>query len=502
MKVDPALLAEMRKDFAGMKSRQEFLALLNKANKILYGEKAIDIKLKQLTWYANPEKNTARYKTFLIKKKSGGERIIHAPVQGLKRIQRALAFILQCVFEPHQAVMGFVWGKSIVDNARIHVGSRYVYNIDLKDFFPSIDQARVWKCLQLQPFNLNDDDLGPEERILGETGIRKIITDMGEVIYYKIGKENVLIPMTRMGDYEKYRERLTSHLSDPRKKNKRAFALTINSYETKVREIIFDDLKRFVATESNIKDLLWSASTRLRLANLIAALCCTEMTVDRENDGADSVKVTRNVLPQGAPTSPVLTNVICQRLDRRLAGAARRFGATYSRYADDITFSSNINIFMTEGEFLEEVTRIIREQGFKINHSKVRLQKDGYRKEVTGLVVNEKVNVTKRYIKQIRMWLYYWERYGYDRAQSFFLQHYYADKGHVKKGKPEMANVLAGKLDYLKMVRGDEDPAYQKMRGRLDALLGFTSVDFILDTWENEGIDAAIEIYYSNHRNP
>jgi hypothetical protein len=65
-----------------------------------------------------------------------------------------LSFILQCVFEPHKAAMGFVRNRSIVDNAKLHAGSNYVYNIDLKDFFPSVDQARVWKCLQLKPFGL------------------------------------------------------------------------------------------------------------------------------------------------------------------------------------------------------------------------------------------------------------------------------------------------------------------------------------------------------------
>jgi hypothetical protein len=54
--------------------------------------------------------------------------------------------------------MGFVRDRSIVDNAKLHVGSKYVYNIDLKDFFPSVDQARVWKCLQLKPLNLKNTE--------------------------------------------------------------------------------------------------------------------------------------------------------------------------------------------------------------------------------------------------------------------------------------------------------------------------------------------------------
>ena len=76
------------------------------------------------------------------------------------------------------------------------------------------------------------------------------------------------------------------------------------------------------------------------------------------------------------------------------------------------------------------------------------MQKKGYRQEVTGLLVNSDVNVQKRYIKEIRMWLYYWEHYGYDRAYEFFLPRYKSEKGHVKKGKPNLENVLAGKLDY------------------------------------------------------
>ena len=107
-------------------------------------------------------------RTFKIKKKSGDYRAIHSPIKGLKSIQKTLNFVLQCVFTPHYAAMGFVRDKSIVDNAKLHEGSKYVYNIDLKDFFQSVDQARVWKCLQLKPFNLCDGfplNIEPENSI-------------------------------------------------------------------------------------------------------------------------------------------------------------------------------------------------------------------------------------------------------------------------------------------------------------------------------------------------
>ncbi len=75
-------------------------------------------------------------------------------------------------------------------------------------------------------------------------------------------------------------------------------------------------------------------------------------------------------MPQGAPTSPSLTNFIARKMDRRLKGATKRFGVTYTRYADDITFSSNHNVYQKESEFIQEVRKIIAEQGFHINESK------------------------------------------------------------------------------------------------------------------------------------
>jgi hypothetical protein len=244
-------------------------------------------------------------------------------------------------------------------------------------------------------------------------------------------------------------------------------------------------------------------TNRLDIANIIASLCCTEMEVERKNEKGEWKKVKRNVLPQGAPTSPVITNIVCQRLDYLLSGVARRFGLKYSRYADDITFSSMHNVYQPESEFLKELRRIIAEQNFCIKESKTRLQKDGYRKEVTGLLVNEKANVQQRYIKQLRMWLYYWERYDYERASRFFLQQYITDKGYVKNGKPDMTNVISGKLDYLKMVKGADNELFLKLKNRFENLTGSKSIrndrqqhlDKVLNLLFNCGLDDAMDIY-------
>lgn len=434
-----------------MQTRQDFLNLLNEAKPIVYGERAILFELKQLTWYANPKANPRRYTEFKIKKKSGDYRTINAPVSGLKSLQKTLNFILNCIFEPHSAAMGFVRNRSIVDNARIHEGSKYVYNIDLKDFFTSIDQARVWKCLQLEPFNLNKESSEEIKFIKWEDYTAKYFKAGDKIPVYKIKDRLFIITphgkfwLAKSFDFKKEKYLV---LGGSKLKNKSGKSLEGTSW-------LVNQLPK---------------ADRHEIANIIASICCTEMEVERKNDLGEWELVKRNVLPQGAPTSPTITNIVCQRLDYLLTGVSKRFGLRYSRYADDITFSSMYNVFQPGSDFLIELNRIITEQGFYINESKTRLQKDGYRKEVTGLLVNKKVNVQKRYIKQLRMWIYYWERYGYEKAYVFFLQQYMVDKGHVKKDSPSMADIIDGKLEYLKMVKGCENDLYLKLKTRFDNL--------------------------------
>jgi hypothetical protein len=523
MKIQQTDIDQIKTAFEKMQSREDLLHLLNVAKPLVYGEKAVPFVLKQLTWYSNPKLAVNRYTEFKIKKKSGDDRIINAPVEGLKAIQKTLSFVLQCVFEPHKAAMGFVRDKSIVDNARLHAGSRYVYNIDLKDFFPSIDQARVWKCLQLKPFNLVDINKKIDSQII-EYAIFKILTFKSNDDSH-IALNNKILKYTYDGcnfpaGFWNGKLKNGGNLFYQIEKNtKKDNAGTITLFKNKskfegIREIANNSaLEKNVDSELELKTILLQLitthqrkikerNTRMRLANIIAALCCTEMEVERKSDSGEWEKVKRNVLPQGAPTSPIITNVICHRLDYLLTAVAKRFGLKYSRYADDMTFSSMHNVFQKDSEFLKELHRIIFEQGFNIKESKTRLQKEGFRQEVTGLLVNEKVNVQKRYIKQLREWLYKWETYGYNKANSFFIQNYLKEKGNVKKGIPNMTMVLDGKLQYLKMVKGDKDGTYLKLKERFVALYGKISpINSILDIWENEGIDKAIEVFYLQNPN-
>ncbi len=483
MQLAPIHIAHIRQEFATMSTKEEFVELLNYAKELLIGANCKRFELKQITYYANPKVSGRRYRKFEIKKKSGGVRVIHSPVRGLSLIQRCLNLILQCVFTPHDAAKGFVQGKSIVDNAKTHVGRNYVYNIDLKDFFPSIDQARVWKCLQLAPFNLSTSNNSIFTEEITERTL-DVIEQFEKIVSLPENQIDDWVSIVTVGISTKNGSDRVNHLLELKKQLKAVIAAQNNP------------IKKVRLQKSTSQ--WWNTITagRQQLANMVSALCCTEMTVERLIDG-EWHKVKRNVLPQGAATSPLITNVICQRLDYLLAGVAKRFGLRYTRYADDITFSSQHNIFKEDGEFIKELRRIIAEQGFHIKESKVRLQQAAFRQEVTGLIVNKTVNVNQNYIKQLRMWLYNWERYGYDRAYSYFLPSYFASKTTPVKGKPDMANVIGGKLNYLRMVKGADCDSYIKLEGRFLSLVSnYLSLDMIIKIWESEGIDKAMDVYY------
>ncbi|MES5133569.1 hypothetical protein [Hoylesella timonensis] len=130
------------------------------------------------------------------------------------------------------------------------------------------------------------------------------------------------------------------------------------------------------------------------------------------------------------------------------------------------------NVFHENSNFRKELERIITDQHFTINGKKTRLQKRGTRQEVTGIILSEKLNVSQKYVRDIRNILYIWERYGYKVAESKFLPKYKEAKGHVKKGNPNLDNVLDGKLMYLKMVKGEDDSVYHRLYAKFQSLVG------------------------------
>lgn len=241
--------------------------------------------------------DTKKYNDFQIPKRSGGMRTISAPVPELKLLQQHLANLLEaCIVEvdkergvKNTLSHGFRPKHSIMTNAAVHRGRRYVFNVDLHNFFGSINFGRVW------------------------------------------------------GYFEKQRDFLLSPV----------------------------------------------------IARTIAQIACHN-----------------RVLPQGSPCSPVLSNLIAHILDMRMAQLAAKTGCRYSRYADDLTFSSNrhdfpaaiakriddTNLWEPSPKLLKEVRRC----GFMLNPSKTRMQHKHFRQDVTGIIVNKKLNVPKEYYKKSR----------------------------------------------------------------------------------------------------
>lgn len=316
-------------------------------------------------YYANINK---KYINFEIPKKTGGKRTITAPDKFLKKVQRRINLLLTLFFEPKPAAHGFLENRSIVTNAQIHVGKKYVLNVDLKDFFPSIHFGRIKAVLQL-PI------LGIKTNPFQENG-----------------------------------------------------------------PINFESFLKFGLTPE--------------FAQIIANFCCFE-----------------SKLPQGAPTSPIVTNIVSQRLDYKLVKLAKEYHCFYTRYADDITFSCDKNRF--KEEFMKKLDDIIKSEGFMMNEKKTRIQnKKAVRQEVTGITVNEKPNLQRSYVRKVRAALSNWENYGYEKANAKFASYYPQEKGFLRnKTIPPMEAVLDGKIMFLGMVRGKEDTLYLKYKNKLNELL-------------------------------
>jgi hypothetical protein len=169
--------------------------------------------------------------------------------------------------------------------------------------------------------------------------------------------------------------------------------LTNAAIHTNPRVLLKVDIKDFFPTVTlpRVKGIFRRAGYRERIATLLAMLCTEAPREEVMLEGKKYyVSLGPRCLPQGAPTSPALTNVLCLRLDRRLSGLAKALGWRYTRYADDLTFSlpEDHQGEPRLGTLLGCVRRIVEAEGFQLNPEKTRVHRSGGRQQVTGLVVN------------------------------------------------------------------------------------------------------------------
>jgi retron-type reverse transcriptase len=173
----------------------------------------------------------------------------------------------------------------------------------------------------------------------------------------------------------------------------------------------------------------------------ILALLCTECPRKQvEYDGkVYHVAIGPRGLPQGACSSPGLSNQVARRLDKRLGGLAKKMGLTYTRYADDLTFSGGPEFNERVGYLMARVRHLAEESGFAVNEKKSRLLRRNAAQSVTGLVVNDRPGVRRKEVKRIRAILHRAKTEGLDKQN--------------RNGREDFRAWLQGKIAYIGMAR-------------------------------------------------
>ena len=159
-----------------------------------------------------------------------------------------------------------------------------------------------------------------------------------------------------------------------------------------------------------------------------------------------------NVLPQGAPTSPIISNLVNIRLDKRLYSFAKSIGGDYTRYADDITISSNVNPY----RYIDVLKTIIEDEGYIVNNKKTRVKSSGQRQTVTGLTVNKKIVVDKKIKRELNNAIYFINKFRLvdhmkkiQCDKSRYKEHLFGLAYFVKMVEPDIGNSYLKELNEI-----------------------------------------------------
>jgi RNA-directed DNA polymerase len=183
----------------------------------------------------------------------------------------------------------------------------------------------------------------------------------------------------------------------------------------KAEVMINIDLKDFFPSISyvRVKGIFQSFGYSEQLATVLGLICTEPQCDSVELDGQlYYVASGDRFLPQGAPTSPALTNILCRKLDSRLQGISSKLGFTYTRYADDLTFSASGEAATRLKTLVGFVKKIIKSENLNIHPDKFRVLRKGARKEVTGVVVNDKPSIHAKELDRFRSLLFQIEKDG------------------------------------------------------------------------------------------
>lgn len=157
----------------------------------------------------------------------------------------------------------------------------------------------------------------------------------------------------------------------------------------------------------------------------------------------------KNVLPQGAPTSPYLSNIRLNNLDREIVAYTSENKIRYTRYADDLTFSGDLN----PHKVITKVSQLVYEDGFQINSQKTRVAYQNSRQEVTGIVVNSHMQVSKEQRKKIRQQVYYISKFGIESHLE-----------HINETRANYLRHLLGQINFALFVNPYDEELRQNFK--------------------------------------
>lgn len=222
------------------------------------------------------------------------------------------------------------------------------------------------------------------------------------------------------------------------------------------------DLEDFFPTITfrRVKGWFRSLGYSGQISTLLALLCTEPPRRQVKYDGKYYyIAMGERQLPQGACTSPGLTNLICRRMDERLDQLATSYGFTYTRYADDLTFSCDQDGLNQIGTLLHEIKQVIRFEGFRINSKKTRILRAGNRQKVTGIVVNQKPNISRKELRVFRALLHNVEKNGLEKENRL--------------GHPDFWGYIQGYCSYVQMVRPDLGERFFEQVQRIGEKYGY-----------------------------
>jgi len=210
------------------------------------------------------------------------------------------------------------------------------------------------------------------------------------------------------------------------------------AHTTKPNILINMDLENFFPTITfeRIRGLFKYFGYSGYISSLFAMLCtyCERVPIEIKGE-TKYVKTTDRILPQGSPASPMITNIICAKMDKRIEGLADSFNLTYTRYADDISFTyTGKEDFLNISAFIGIINKIVKEEGFIINKKKTKILRKNNRQIITGIVINnDEIGVTKKWVKNLRALIY-------------------NTRKDIYKADSQVLNEISGRIEWLKSV--------------------------------------------------